>query len=145
MIIWGIVAGVIGGVIAGMGMGGGTLIIPILTIFLNFSQINAQGINLIAFLPMSLVAICIHAKHKLVAFKQTWLLPVCGVLFSLGGAWLANNISSVVLKKIFAVFLIALGVWQLIELVVQIKNSKQQKIVDKEEIEQQKMLDDFKK
>lgn len=145
MWIWSIVAGVIGGIVAGMGMGGGTLIIPILTIFLKFSQIDAQGINLVAFLPMSIVAIIIHAKHKLVAFKQSWLLPVCGVPFSLGGAWLANNISSAVLKKIFAVFLIGLGIWQLVELILQIKNSKQQKIVDKAEIEQQKLINDYEK
>lgn len=144
MIVWSIIAGVIGGIVAGMGMGGGTLIIPILTIFLRFSQIDAQGINLIAFLPMSLVAIFIHAKHHLIAFKKTWLLPVLGVLFSLGGAWLANNISSRLLKKFFAVFLIGLGIWQLAELIIQIKNDKKQKIVDKAKIEQQKLLDDFK-
>ena len=37
MIVWSVVAGVVGGIVAGMGMGGGTLIIPILTIFLNFN------------------------------------------------------------------------------------------------------------
>ena len=71
MIVWSVVAGVVGGIVAGMGMGGGTLIIPILTIFLNFNQIDAQGINLIAFLPMSLVAIIINAKNHLVDFDRT--------------------------------------------------------------------------
>ena len=36
MIFWEIIAGVIGGIVAGMGMGGGTLTIPILTIFLKY-------------------------------------------------------------------------------------------------------------
>ena len=36
--IWLVLAGVVSGVIAGMGMGGGTLLIPILTIFLSFAQ-----------------------------------------------------------------------------------------------------------
>ena len=127
MIVWSIVAGVIGGIVAGMGMGGGSLIIPILTIFLNFSQIDAQGINLVAFLPMSLVAIFIHAKNNLVEFKKTWLLAVVGIVFSLGGAWLANNIQMDILKKLFAAFLICLGIWQLIELIIQIKKDKQNK------------------
>lgn len=127
MIVWSIVAGVIGGIVAGMGMGGGSLIIPILTIFLNFSQIDAQGINLVAFLPMSLVAIFIHAKNHLVEFKKTWLLAVVGIVFSLGGAWLANNIEMDILKKLFAAFLICLGIWQLIELIIQIKKDKQNK------------------
>lgn len=138
MIVWSIVAGVIGGIVAGMGMGGGTLIIPILTIFLSFSQIDAQGINLIAFLPMSLVAIFIHAKNHLVEFKKTWLLAVVGIVFSLGGAYLANNISSDVLKKLFAVFLIGLGIWQLVELIVQIKKDAKQKKQQKQQKEEAK-------
>ncbi len=117
MIIWEIVAGILGGIIGGMGMGGGTLTIPILTIFLSYAQLSAQGINLIAFLPMSLIALIIHIKNHLVAFKQTWLLALVGCIFSLGGAMLANHISNSVLKKLFAVFLISLAVWQIVELI----------------------------
>ena len=36
-----ILSGVVSGILGGMGMGGGTLLIPILTIFLNFAQKNA--------------------------------------------------------------------------------------------------------
>ena len=116
MIFWEILAGILGGIIGGMGMGGGTLTIPILTIFLHYEQLKAQGINLIAFLPMSLVALVIHIKNHLVAFKETWLLAVVGCVFSLGGALIANQISSAVLKKIFALFLIGLAIWQIIEI-----------------------------
>lgn len=138
MIIWSIIAGVIGGIVAGMGMGGGTLIIPILTIFLSYSQIDAQGINLIAFLPMSVIAIIIHATHHLVDFKGSWLLALAGVVFSLAGAWLANNISTGVLKKLFAVFLIGLGIWQLIELILQTKRDKKLKSKKVNQINPQK-------
>ncbi len=117
MIFGEIIAGVLGGIVGGMGMGGGTLTIPILTIFLAYEQLNAQGVNLIAFLPMSVVALIIHAKNHLVAFKQTWLLALIGCGFSLIGALLANHISSVVLKKLFALFLIGLGIWQLVEMI----------------------------
>lgn len=116
MLFWEILAGVIGGVVAGMGMGGGTLTIPILTIFLKYEQLHAQGINLIAFLPMSVVALFIHIKNRLVDFKNTWLLAVVGCFFSLGGAIVANNISNSIIKKFFALFLIGLGIWQFIEL-----------------------------
>ena len=116
MIFWEIVAGVVGGIVAGMGMGGGTLTIPILTIFLKYEQLRAQGLNLVAFLPMSVVALFIHVKNKLVDFKNTWLLAVVGCVFSLGGALIANNISNTILKKMFALFLIGLGIWQFIEL-----------------------------
>ena len=116
MIFWEIVAGIIGGIVAGMGMGGGTLTIPILTIFLKYEQLRAQGINLIAFLPMAVVALVIHVKNHLVDFKNTWMLALVGAVFSLVGALVANNISNSILKKFFALFLIGLGVWQFIEM-----------------------------
>ncbi len=124
MFILELIAGVIGGVVAGMGMGGGTLTIPILTIFLKFEQIQAQGINLIAFLPMSVIALIIHVKNHLVDFKNTWLLAVVGVFLSVAGAVIANNISNEILRKCFALFLIGLGVFQFIEMKKNQKDSK---------------------
>ena len=120
MVFWEIVVGLLGGVVAGMGMGGGTLTIPLLTIFLKFKQLHAQGINLIAFLPMSIVALSIHIKNKLVKFKETWLLALVGCVFSCGGAIIANHLSNMVLKKLFAVFLICLGIYE----IIQIKKNK---------------------
>ena len=117
---WEIVVGLLGGIVAGMGMGGGTLTIPLLTIFLDFKQLRAQGVNLVAFLPMSIVALSIHIKNKLVKFKQTWLLALAGCVFSCIGAILANNISNAVLKKLFALFLICLGIYE----IAQIKKNK---------------------
>ena len=123
MVFLEILAGAIGGIVGGMGMGGGTLTIPILTVFLAYQQIQAQGINLIAFLPMSLVALIIHAKNHLVDFKSTWGLAVVGCIFSLIGALIANKISNTVLKKLFAIFLIGLAIWQLIEMIKENKKS----------------------
>ena len=123
MIILEMVVGLLGGIVGGMGMGGGTLTIPLLTIFLKFEQLQAQGINLIAFLPMSVVALVIHFKNKLVDIKSTWVLAVIGCVFSLIGSLIANNTSNIVLKKIFALFLIGLGVWQLIEIIKKKKSS----------------------
>lgn len=116
MVFFEILAGVVGGIVAGMGMGGGTLTIPILTIFLGYEQLRAQGVNLVAFLPMAVVALIIHIKNKLVDFKSTWALAVIGSVFSLAGAIIANHISNGVLKKLFAVFLILLAIWQFIDM-----------------------------
>ena len=126
MIIWEILAGLAGGIIGGMGMGGGTLTIPILTIFLSYKQLQAQGVNLVSFLPMSVVALIIHFKNKLVDFKRTWLLAAVGSVFSLGGALIAVRLKNKILTKLFAIFLIVLGIWQLIEL-IRNKNQKQDK------------------
>ena len=48
--LWFVLAGIVSGVVAGMGMGGGTLLIPVLIIFFNIAQQQAQGINLLAFI-----------------------------------------------------------------------------------------------
>ncbi len=57
--------GILGGVLGGMGMGGGTVLIPLLTIFCGVEQGAAQGVNLLSFLPMSLLALTVHAKNGL--------------------------------------------------------------------------------
>ncbi len=122
MVIWEIIGGLVGGLVGGMGMGGGTLLIPILTLLAGFKQLEAQGINLISFIPMSIVALILHFKNKLVRFKETYWLAIIGAGVSILSALLAVNINNNVLKKIFAIFLIAIGIWQIIELVKEFKN-----------------------
>lgn len=122
--IWEIIGGLIGGFVGGMGMGGGTLLIPILTLLAGFEQLEAQGINLISFIPMSIVALILHFKNKLVKFKQTYLLAIIGAAVSLLSALLAVNINNKLLKKLFAVFLIIIGIWQLVEYIKSCKKKK---------------------
>ena len=116
-------SGLVGGIVGGMGMGGGSLTIPILTIILGYAQLKAQGVNLVAFLPMSVVALIIHFKNKLVEFKAVWLMALVGCGFSLFGAVMANKMQNAVLKKLFAIFLIGLAIWQIVEIV---KSKKKQ-------------------
>ena len=111
-----IVFGIVGGLLGGMGMGGGTLLIPLLTIGLNLTQQGSQAINLLAFLPMSIVALIIHFKNKLVHVKIAIPIAIAGVLSSIGGAFLANNINSTSLRIWFGVFLIIVGVLEIYSL-----------------------------
>lgn len=122
--IWEIIGGLIGGLTGGMGMGGGTLLIPILTIFAGFAQLEAQGINLISFIPMSIVALILHFKNKLVKFKETYLLAIIGAVVSAISALIAIHINGKALKILFALFLIAIGIWQLVELIKEYKQKK---------------------
>ena len=124
--IWEIIGGLIGGLVGGMGMGGGTLLIPILTLFAGFQQLEAQGINLISFIPMSIVALVLHFKNKLVRFKETYWLAIIGAGISIVSAFIAVHIHSTILKKIFALFLIGIGIWQLVELVKEFKQKKKE-------------------
>ena len=64
--VWYLLAGVCGGVLAGMGMGGGTLTIPILVLLLSAGQLTAQFANLVAFLPTGAAALGVHLRGGLV-------------------------------------------------------------------------------
>jgi uncharacterized membrane protein YfcA len=102
-------AGFCGGFVGGMGMGGGTLLIPLLTLLLGFSQKQAQAINLVAFLPMAAVALVIHAKKRRVRFREAiWFLP-SGVIVGTLGALIMRSFSGRVLRKSFGAFLVLLA------------------------------------
>lgn len=123
MILFGLISGVLGG----MGMGGGTLLIPMLTIFLKFDQHLVQGINLIVFLPMAVIALIFHFKNKLVDVKKSWIIMITGVVFGIGGAILSQMVDSKNLKIYFAIFLILLGIFQFLSLFIFKDNKKLKK------------------
>ena len=105
-------AGLVGGVLGGMGMGGGTVLIPLLTIFLKTPQITAQIFNLITFVPMAIIALIVHKKNGLLKLKGLLYLIIPATLFAILGGCLSNAINGDILKRIFGGFLIALSVLQ---------------------------------
>ena len=113
-----VIAGLISGCIAGMGMGGGTFLIPVLTLIFSFAQKEAQGINLLAFLPMAIVCLIIHFKNKLINLKVAIPIVIIGVIFSIIGAIFANSLENGNLKIYFGIFLIIIGLWQLIGFII---------------------------
>ncbi len=115
-----VLIGIAGGILAGMGMGGGTLLIPMLVFFMGVSQISSQGINLIAFIPMAIVALIIHFKNKLINFKVGIPILISGTLFSILGAQMSKNIEDKNLSLYFGIFLIVLGIFQLVDLLVKV-------------------------
>lgn len=106
------VSGIAAGILGGMGMGGGTVLIPLLTIFFNVGQKEAQAINLVAFIPMAMVSLAIHIKNKRVKKEGLLWIIVPAVLTSVGGGFAAQAVNGEVLKKIFGGFLLLLSVVQ---------------------------------
>ncbi len=105
-----ILAGIAGGVIGGMGLGGGTLLIPILTVFLHVGGRQAAAINLISFIPMSIVSCVIHAKNKLLDVKKALLVAIPATVTGALTSFFAQRAPQSALTKAFAVFLICLAV-----------------------------------
>ena len=64
-----ILIGMISGIVSGTGMGGGTILIFLLTFMMGIEQHVAQATNLIFFIPTSIVAIIINIKNKNIDLK----------------------------------------------------------------------------
>lgn len=101
------------GVTASMGLGGGFVLLIYLTAFAGVPQLEAQGINLIFFLPIAALSLIFHAKNKLIE-KQP-LLPtiLTGVLGVVLGVFLAGVLGSKWLSKLFALFILFVGLREL--------------------------------
>jgi uncharacterized membrane protein YfcA len=121
--LWYALAGVLAGTPSGMGMGGGTVLIPLLTVFLSVAQHPSQAVNLITFIPMAVVVLIFHIKNKLVEFKDLVWLILPAVLFAGGASLLASVIEGDILKRIFGGFLIVLAFVQFFS----VKDKKQEK------------------
>jgi uncharacterized membrane protein YfcA len=115
--LWFCLSGVLGGVLGGMGMGGGTILIPLITIFLGVNQHMAQGINLLSFVPMAVVALIMHVKNGYVKFDKVVYIILAGVVTAILGFFVANLIRGEILKRLFGGFLIFLSILQFIILI----------------------------
>ena len=104
--------GVAGGVPAGMGMGGGTVLIPLLTLF-GVPQTCAQAVNLVAFLPMAALALPVHAKSGLLRGEGLVPLVLSALVFSALGSLCAAVLPSALLERAFGAFLIVLALLRL--------------------------------
>lgn len=112
--LWFSLIGVLSGVFAGMGMGGGTFLIPLLTILMKVDQQVAQCVNLLVFIPLAIVVLIIYSKQKLLKLKGIFWLVVPATIVSILGSLLAIDIRGKTLKIIFGIFLILVGIFMVI-------------------------------
>ena len=76
-----LLAGLMSGIIGGMGLGGGAVLIIYLTIFQDVEQLQAQGINLLFFIPIAFLAVIIYAFKKQIKWRVTIPLAIGGIPF----------------------------------------------------------------
>ena len=101
--------GFLGGIPAGMGMGGGTVTIPLLVLVGGVEQKIAQCANLFSFLPMSALALKTHAENNLLQTKVMGWIVLPALALSMLGVALAASLPSAFLQKAFGAFLIGLS------------------------------------
>ena len=108
-----ILAGLAAGTMSSMfGVGGGIVMVPILTVAFAFGQKSAQGMSLFIMLPIALAGALRYKLNPDIPIN----LPVCvmmalgGVAGAMIGTHLVFNISEALLKRTFAVFIIITGI-----------------------------------
>ena len=97
-------------VLSAWGVGGGTLLLLVMTLFLDVDQRTAQGINLLFFLPAAASALVCHAKNGCLDKPVLKSAVPPAVLCALIGAWAATAVDVDLLRRPFGVYLLLSGV-----------------------------------
>lgn len=116
------IIGFISGIISGMGIGGGAVLIPALTLIGGVNQQTAQGINLVYFLPTAAASLAVHIKNKNAELKTAAVIGLSGLIGAVGGTLTAVRISDGLLRKLFAVFLLVIGIYEIYKGILLKKN-----------------------
>ncbi len=122
-----ILIGILSGIVTGLGMGGGSILILILTTFLNTEQHTAQAANLIFFIPTAITAIIVHFKNKNVDKQVGKKLLYSSMVGSAVGAYLTSFVKAQNLRKYFGIFLLVVGILEIIDTIKKIYKSKGEK------------------
>lgn len=101
------------GILSGFGIGGGTLLIIAMTNFLGVPQLQAQGINLLYFLPTAGSSLFGHIKNRLVDFKAFLWTSLPGVCATIASSLALSRFDESISRKIFGGFLILVGLCEL--------------------------------
>lgn len=107
------VIGFLTGVMASMGLGGGFVLVVWLTMFADVEQRTAQGINVLFFLPIAFVSLIMHLRNGLVNKALVKKLAAGGFLGAAIGTLVSQVIANELLRKLFALFLLAFGLREL--------------------------------
>ena len=108
-----ILVGMLTGATASMGLGGGFILLVYLSVFTEIPQDIAQGINLLFFLPIALLSLVIHIKNKLTDLKLVGKYLILGLPCAIAGSYVAGITDVAVLRKLFGIFVLYIGINQL--------------------------------
>lgn len=108
-----VIAAAVCGFLSGLGIGGGSLLMVWLTAAAGVSQTAARGINLLYFLPTAGAALIFHGKNRFVDWRSARWAILGGVVLAAVGAWAGSQIDTGLLRKLFGVFLLFVGISEL--------------------------------
>lgn len=102
-------AGFAAGILSAWGIGGGTLLLMLMTLFLGVDAELARGINLLYFLPTAAAGVYGHCKNGYLDKAVLRAAIPLGTLCALAAALAATSFDAEVLQKPFGLFLLWAG------------------------------------
>jgi uncharacterized membrane protein YfcA len=103
LVVGGFGAGFLSGTI---GIGGGALFVPTMTVGYGVSQAVAQGTSLVAIVPTSLVSSITHIReHNVIRDAALWM-GGGGVVGAVIGAFIATEVPGPILARVWGAFLL---------------------------------------
>lgn len=119
-----VLIGIISGVFSGVGMGGGTILIFLLTVFVGLEQHIAQATNLIYFVPTAISAIIVNYKNKNIDTKLAAVISTCGIIGAIIGSIISINLDVQKLRKLFGIFLAIIAIHEIYTLFKEYKTRR---------------------
>lgn len=98
------------GILSAWGVGGGTLLLLVMTLFLEMEQRTAQGVNLLFFLPTAASALFCHWKGGYLDGPTLRSALPAALPAALLGAWIAGAVDAALLRRPFGIYLLFSGV-----------------------------------
>jgi len=116
LIVIGIAIGAAMGLLAGLiGVGGGIIAIPAMMHFLHLDVKTAMATSLAVIIPVSISGTVKHAMAGQIDYKTAACIAIGGVACAYLGVKLNQKLEPQTLKKIFAIFIICVGINMLLE------------------------------
>ena len=119
-----IIVSIFSGVFAGMGMGGGTFLIPMLSLFFSIEQIYCQSTNVLCFIILAIFCFIIYVKNKFINFKILLCVAIPATVISFGSSLFAVKVESNLLHILFALFILIIGIISFFGCVKNLKKKK---------------------
>lgn len=105
MVLLGVVIGMLAGL---LGIGGGALAVPALSILFGASDLIARGTSLLAMFPNSITTSAANLKRRLAHVKTALIIGVTAAVTAPLGTWIAGEVSPRVGAIMFAYYLCVL-------------------------------------
>lgn len=106
-------AGFLAGTAGAMGLGGGSILLLYLTLAAHTEQLTAQGMNLLFFIPCAVLALWLHSRQGRVPWREVLPAAAIGLPFAAAGYAASGFLGGDGMRKLFGLFLLALGVREL--------------------------------